>query len=215
MRNVRADLSVMAGIIFFAFLPAGCISIPASPTPRFYTLEAEDVPADAGKPAVVADMIVGVGPVKVPGYQDRPQIVTQKNDNTVNFAQFDRWGESLEAGISRLIRERLSVEISGAKAMAFPWNLSVPVKYQVSVEIVRLNCDLDREVFLVAQWMVIDARNTRTLAIRRSEFHHPIIPKDYPGLVRSLSAVCASLSVDIAKELLALETSSPVIPRYN
>ena len=215
MGNVRTDLSVIAGIIFFPLILGGCISIPDSPAPRFYALEAGEEHADAVSPSILSDVIVGVGPVKIPGYQDRPQIVTQSKDMTLNFAQFDRWGEALGAGVARLIREGLTAKLAGAKVMAFPWSFSVPVKYQVTVEIVRLNSDLDREVNLVAQWMIIDARNTRTLLVTRSEFHQSLITKDYHGLVKALGMACTSLSGEIAKELVALESSSPVIPKYN
>ncbi len=215
MKFILTGLSAIASTILLVFLIGGCISIPDSPSPRFYALEAGPEQPDAGKLPGISGVLIGVGPVKVPGYQDRPQIVTQGQDKLVKFSQFERWGEALGVGIARLVREGLIVKLAGAKVVAFPWDLSVPVKYQVSVEIVRLNSDLDGDVFLVAQWMVVDARNTKTLLIKRSEFRHPVIQKNYPGVVEALSMVCTSLSGEIAQALVVLENSSPVIPRYN
>jgi uncharacterized lipoprotein YmbA len=98
----------------------------------------------------------------VPEYQDRPQIVTQGKNQLLKFAQFDRWGESLASGTTRLIREDLAVILPGAKLISYPWEPSVPVKYQVIVEIVELDSALDKDMFLVAQWQVVDAQNMKT-----------------------------------------------------
>jgi uncharacterized lipoprotein YmbA len=142
----------------------------------------------------------------VPEYQDRPQIVTQGKNQLLKFAQFDRWGESLASGTTRLIREDLAVILPGAKLISYPWEPSVPVKYQVIVEIVELDSTLDKDMFLVAQWQVVDAQNMKTLMIKRSEFRQAIMPQDYAGLVKTLSTVCASLSGEIAQALAGLET---------
>lgn len=184
---------------------SGCISVPNSPTPRFYVLQA--VPEDqvTKKMDIASDTLIGVGPVKIPEYQDRPQIVTQGKEKMLTFAQFDRWGESLDRGIERLIGEDLTTMLPGAKFTLYPWNLSLPVKYQVVVEIVQLDSELDKDMFLVAQWLVIDAQTMKTLIIKRSEFRQPIMPQNYSGLAKTLSMACASLSSEIANALATLE----------
>jgi len=153
---------------------------------------------------IASDMLIGVGPVKIPEYQDRPQIVTQGKEQ-LKFAQFDRWGESLDLGVERLIAEDLTVMLPGAKFILYPWNLTIAVKYQVVVEIVQLDSELDKDLFFVAQWLIIDAQNTKTIIIRRSEFREPIKPQNYSGLAKTLSTVCASLSSEIAEALATLE----------
>jgi uncharacterized lipoprotein YmbA len=157
------------------------------------------------KIGLASSLLVGVGPVKVPEYLERPQIVTRSKENTLKFAQFDRWGESLGLGLTRLIREDLVIILPGVKFIAHPWESSVTVKYQVIVEIIQLDSTLNKNMFLVAQWQVVDAQNMKTILIKRSEFRQPIIPQDYPGLVKTLSTVCASLSNEIAEALAWLE----------
>ena len=98
--------------------------------------------------------------------------------------------------------------LPGAKFTLYPWNSSIPVKYQVVVEIVQLDSELDKDLFLAAQWLVIDAENSKTMIIKRSEFLQPIIPRDYSGLAKALSIVCASISGEIAEALAMLENHS-------
>ena len=216
--------TVMSGVCL-ALVLSGCISVSNSPTPRFYVLQAVNENQVSTKINIASDVFVGVGPVKIPEYQDRPHIVTQSKEQMLTFAQFDRWGESLDLGVARLIREDLTVMLPGAKFSLYPWNLSIPVKYQVVVEIVQLDSELDKDLFLVAQWLVIDAQNTKTLIIKRSEFRQPIIPQNYSGLAKTFSTVCASLSSEIADALVTLEihpktkedapVQSHIIPAYN
>ena len=82
----------------------------------------------------------------------------------------------------------------------------MPVKYQVVMEIVQLDSELDKDLFLAAQWLVIDAQDANTVIIKNSEFRQAITPQNYAGLAKTLSMACVSLSSDIAEELATLET---------
>lgn len=229
MKKTGVNFSMVAGGVCLVLVLSGCISVQNSPTPRFYVLGAVDEnqvspvrdrtpevsdgslrqPVSNGvskKLNIASEVFIGVGPVKVPEYLDRPQMVTQGKDKMLKFAQFDRWGESLDLGLARLIRENLTVILPGVKFVLYPWNLTIPVKYQVVVEIVQLESELDRDLFLVAQWLVIDAQNSKTIMLKRSEFHQAINPQNYSGLVKTLSTACALLSSEIAEALATLGT---------
>ena len=207
MRQSGINPCVVISGVCFVLLLSGCISVANSPTPRFYMLQAIHENQVSKKMNIASDMLIGVGPVKIPEYQDRPQIVTQGKEQ-LKFAQFDRWGESLELGLVRLIEEDLTVMLPGAKFTLYPWSSSLPVKYQVVVEIVQLDSQLDKDLFLVAQWLIIDTENSKTKIIKRSEFRQPIKPQNYFGLAQTLSTACAQLSSEIASALATLETSS-------
>lgn len=197
--------TVIIVCLIFALILPGCISVPNSPTPRFYTLNAMEKSRPEQKFNISSNVIIGVGPVKIPEYLNRPQIVTQNKDKMLTFAQFDRWGESLDLGLERLITENLTAMLSGATLKMFPWNLAIPVRYQVIIEVLQLESELDKDLFFVAQWSVIE--NEKMVLIKTSEFRRPIKPHNYSGLAKALSAVCASLSSEIAGTLAALPES--------
>lgn len=203
--NIRACLGL--GVVCFALVINGCISLPnspISPTPRFYMLSSINQLEVSKKIHITPGVIIGVGPVKIPEYLDRPQMVTRESQGILKFDEFDRWGESLDLGVARLIREDLTVMLPGAKLTLYPWHSSTVVKYRVVVEIVQLDSELDREMSFVVQWTVIDVQNSKTVIIKRSEFHQPIIPQNYSGLAKTLSTVCAALSSEIAQALANL-----------
>ena len=205
MRGINVKYFMRAGIISLSLILIGCVSIPNSPTPRFYALSTVDGKNEIKKINTVSDLIIGVGPVKIPEYQDRPQIVTITKEKTLQFAQFDRWGESLDVGVVRLIREDLTAMLPKAKLILYPWNPLIPVKYQVTVEVVQLDSELNGDMFFVVQWMIIDLPNSKTVMIKRSEFRQPIIPQNYAGMAQTLSTACASLSGQIAEAFEKLQ----------
>ena len=205
MGQIRINSCYVISSACLALLFAGCLSIPISPTPRFYKLQAIHEDQAIKKMNTASQVLIGVGPVKIPEYLDRPQIVTRGKEMTLKFAQFDRWVEPLDLGVARLLREDLTVVLPKARLIAYPWNQLMPVKYQVVVEIIQLDSELDKELFLVAQWQVIDVESRMTLIINRSVIRQSIIPQDYPGLAMALSAACASFSREIAAALAMLE----------
>jgi len=149
-------------------------------------------------------VIVEVGPIGIPEYQDRPQIVTVDKEGMLKFAQFDRWGESLDSAIGRLLTDDLSAMFPAASFQIFPCNFSIPLTYQVVVDAVQLDSRLDKDMLLVVQWSIIDVKNKRMLLTKRSEFRQPVKPHNYSGLSGALSAACASLSKEIAANLSEL-----------
>jgi uncharacterized lipoprotein YmbA len=208
MKPINIKSCLEAGAVSFSLLLGGCISLPnspISPTPRFYMLSAKDETLVNKIINITPGVIIGVGPVKIPEYLDRPQMVTKDKEGILKFDEFNRWGQSLDLGLASLIREDLTVMLPGAKMTLYPWNPLVSVKYQVVLEVVQMDNELDKDMLFVVQWTVIDVQNSKTVMIKRSEFHQPIIPQNYPGLVKTLSSACASLSGQIAEALASLD----------
>jgi len=194
------------GLLSFVLFLSGCLSIPNSPTPRFYTLSAVDEGQAGKKINTASNLVIGLGSVKIPEYLDRPQMVTTDKNKMLQIAQFDRWGEPLDLGLARRIREDLTAMLPGAKLTLYPWSPSIAVKYQVDMEVVQLDSALDKDMFFVVQWIVTDVPNSKTLIIKRSEFRTAISPHNYSGLAETLSSDCASLSSQIAHALASLKT---------
>src|SRR5207247_5233912 len=109
----RRPLSLL--VLVAALLAAGCLGGTA-PT-RFYVLAAVEDPAVSGERAVS----VGVGPIGLASYLDRPQIVTRPAADKIDLGEFDQWGEPLRDGISRTLAEDLSRQMPSAKIAISPW----------------------------------------------------------------------------------------------
>ncbi|MBN1913696.1 MAG: membrane integrity-associated transporter subunit PqiC [Candidatus Omnitrophica bacterium] len=199
MRNFKA-------LFILVLFIGGCISVPTSPTPRFYTLQSLSVKNQVKLQGAenLNNIIIGVGPVTLPEYFNRPQIVTKNSNNAVEFSQFDRWAEPLEDAIARIIAKNFTVLLPETGIDILPWNSAIPRKYQVTIEVIELNCNLKDEAMMLLQWSIIEAGGKKLLLTERKAYREKIESGTYPGLVRALSVICESISKDIAGKLIEL-----------
>ncbi len=94
-------------VAFFTLAINGCMSISDSPSPRLYMPHSAAGRQDIQKFDFSSKDIIGVGPVRIPEYLNRPQMVTRGKSNLLTFAQYDRWAEPLGESIERTIAENL------------------------------------------------------------------------------------------------------------
>jgi len=196
---LRYVLMIVSALTF-----SGCLSVSDSPVPRFYTLQAVEQNAPAKQFDLASKVIIGIGPIEIPEYQNRPQIVTRNKDGIIKFAQFERWGESLDAGLARLILEDLTRLLPEAQFQIFPCNFLIPIDFQVIINVIQLEGQLDKDLFLSTQWTVLDLKTKKMLLTKRTQIRQPINPHTYAGLAKALSTACSSLSEEIAENLSEL-----------
>ena len=80
---------------------------------------------------------LGIGPVALPDYLDRPEIVTRSSGNELSLADFDQWAGRLEDNFTRVLAENLSSILETDRVSLYPWKSSTPVDFQVTVEVSR------------------------------------------------------------------------------
>ena len=68
--------------------------------------------ADEGRERTV----IAIEAVQIPGYLDRPQIVTNLNDTEYQLAEFNQWTEGLDDTLTRVIAENLLSLLSADSA---------------------------------------------------------------------------------------------------
>lgn len=202
---------VACGLLIFVL--SGCISAGSSPNPRFYMLKPLGEDEIAQKFDIPSGIITVIGPVKIPQYLDRPQMVTQDDKGMINIAQFDRWGESLDVGIARLIIEDLNLILPGATFEMFPCNFAIPLNYQVIVGVLQLEGNLKKDLIFVAQWSIIDTNTRKMLFTKRSGLVQKINPQNYSGLADALNKAVASLSNEIGQNLSILAKQPDISPK--
>ena len=63
---------------------------------------------------------VGIGPVTLPQYLDRPQIVERTGPNSLKIAEFDRWAEPLNNTVPRILVQNISQLLQSDRVYALP-----------------------------------------------------------------------------------------------
>ena len=92
---------------------------------------------------------IGVLPVTLPGYLTRQQIVLREADGVnITIHEFDRWGESLGQGVSRVLCDALAVR--GVSALPLRTGAKVDDKHMLDIR--RLDGPLEGNVTLDVVW---------------------------------------------------------------
>src|SRR4029450_7470319 len=86
-----------------------------------------------------AGMGLGVGPVIIPRYLDRVQIVTRGANDDVEISMYHRWAEPLESGIAQVLAGDLAQQVGSERIAVVPWRGAAArmLDYQVVVVVMR------------------------------------------------------------------------------
>jgi uncharacterized lipoprotein YmbA len=182
--------------VVFILLAGGCGS---SPPVDYYTLQ----PIAAGSARKPGDAkVLGLGPLVVPGYLDRPQLVTQLSGGAVKVDEFNRWAEPLRLALPRIVAENVDALLDPVVVVTFPYNSRVRVDYRLVGRVIRFDAGTGGQAVLEVQWGVEGAESSRVLAPRRSRYEAQANPPQDPGaVVVALNATVAAFSRDIAGQL--------------
>ena len=192
-------IAVWASLIIIIL--GGCASTEPS---NFYVLSPVQAIAngpDAGRS--LPGVTIGVGPIEIAQYLDRPQMVSRSSQNELILAEFDKWAEPLKDNIGRVLAENLSGLLSTDRVFVFPWRHSGLIDYQAVVRITRFDTDWLEETKLVARWKIL-GENGDLLVMRKSEYRASG-KEGYRAIAEAMSQNLADLSRDIAAAIQALE----------
>ena len=184
-----------------AALLTGCAGV-ADPT-RYYVLSSTSPAPGDPVPTAVSSAGVGVGPILVPGYLNRMQIVTRNGDDEVEISTYHRWAEPLEAGIAQVLANDLATQIGSERIVVFPWRgrLNQTLDYQVAVVVLRFEGSPGRQVTLDARWRLV-GRDGKELVLKRTTINEPVTQDGYQSLVLGMNRVLRALAHEIAGEIL-------------
>lgn len=181
-------------------LLAGCA---ASEPARFYTLapQAPEPATAAPVPAREGVGAVGLSPVAMPRYLDRPQLVTRTDANTLELSEFDKWAEPLADMIGRTLAEDLGGRLPGRRVFLLPVRQAMPIDRVVDVQIVRFDADPAGAVRLDARWQVFAGAGRSLLAARESAIRETAAGPGKSAVAAAMSRALAQLSAEMAQAL--------------
>ncbi len=190
------------GLFLLLMLP-GC---GVTPSTNYYVLDSDTQEAPTHESLVS----VGVGPVTVAEYLDRAQI-TLKQDNTLTVDEFNRWGEPLTAGITRVLMVELASQLDSGNLVQFPWRSDQIPDLRIKMAVLELNRDND-QASLKAGWSITTTRDGEKLQEGVEILRTPIPDNSYAALVAGYSQLLEQLAARIGS---AIYSSSEYYLRRN
>lgn len=210
-KRVCEGLGLSLAFASLPFVVSACLGSFTQPTPdrsRFFALTAKAQANSAAAPDL-GPIALGVGPVRVPGYLDREELVTRVAENRFDVSQNDRWIEPLEENVSRVLAQNLYALLKSERIVRYPWPNSRRITHQVEIEILRFEPNSAREAQLAARWVIVDAANKQTLANKTSVIQRALKQDAKEAAVDALSETLADLSREIAETVRGLAPGKP------
>lgn len=212
MKNKTASISFLTGLLLavLAVLSlGGCKIIPEATvdSTRYYVLNGP-VTTDPTVARPTGIHQIGLRPVELPGYlRNHKDMVVRTGANELRFQEFALWAEPLEAGVNRVLKERLLSTENIGGVTTYPFSIDIKRDYDVVVRI--LNCEglVQGDAGAVARFTAaydIVATGAGGQVVVRRTFTAPDQGwdgSDFAMLARLLSEDVAKLSADIAANL--------------
>ena len=187
---------------------AACGSLLPKPNPnssRIFVLFSPIEAAERQDLDPSGQISLGVGPVRLPGYLDRKEIVTRVAQNQFAVSENDRWAEPLDENLTHVLAQNLSILLGSDRIIAYPWPIDQKPHYRVEIQVLRFESDSAGEAQLSARWAVIDDTGKETPNLKASRLTRRAKEKSTDGSVAALSETVADLSREIAQTVVAVD----------
>jgi uncharacterized lipoprotein YmbA len=148
---------------------------------------------------------IGVGPVIMPAYLARSQIVTRTGTDQVELSMFHRWAEPLADGIARVLAEEIGARVPTERVFTFPWRGVVArvIQYQVVIAVLRFDGRLGGDVTLDTRWRILGSDGAE-LTFSRSTVTEAAARPGFEPMVAAMVRALGTLGGEIAAEIRAM-----------
>ena len=179
----------------FIFLAALLLASCAQPSKKVYVLTASGpVPSGGG-------VGIGVGPVTLAEYLDRPNLVIQESANQLAVAEDHRWAGDLSSTVARVTAANLGRRLGTGNVRTYPWQNDGEIRYQVTLDIRQLHSGADGFAVLEAGWRAYSLPDRGLKVSRTFTDREPLASDGYDAMVAAQSRLLERLADSIAAGL--------------
>ena len=197
MRKLKIFSTPCLVICLLVLMVAGCRS--STPPVSFYTLASlPGMEMESHEQSAARDITIGIGPVQLPQFLNRPQIVIRSGPNKLTVSEFHRWGGYFDQDFLRVLAQDISILMPTNRVIEFPWDDRADPDYRIEFNVQQFDGQPGNSVLLNVTWTIKDRKGTKALYAKRSIIRQPVSGNDYEALVAAHSQALAALSREIA-----------------
>lgn len=178
--------------LLLCLLTVGC----SSKNSEFFILNPEKL-SNIQQPKTCRNIIM-IERVKIPGYIDKPEIVTRMNKNQLIQAEFHRWAEPLSGNIGDVIAQNLSQQLKRDWIVSQPRLTTSPINYYVALKINQFDVDSTGLSILKVTWSIYSGKRKLVLTKSSSYYSYAQDPNNYMNITCSMNKNITALSADLA-----------------
>ncbi|MEO6872079.1 MAG: PqiC family protein [Chthoniobacterales bacterium] len=175
-----------------ALLLGGCGS-----KQEYYRLSAEPAATSGGGDRSVS---LGVGPIALPSYIDRSELVFQSGPNEFQIPPNVSWAGSLQDNIAAVLARDLQAQLGAREVLTYPWPSGRTPARRVALNVRQFHGISGSDAILEVDWR-IQTSSGGTIAHGSGSFREPIQGDGYAAVVAAESRLLADCAAAIAKSL--------------
>jgi len=197
MRNLQNFSTPCLVICLLVLMVAGCRS--STPPVEFYTLASlPGMEMESHEQSAIRDITIGIGPVQLPQFLNRPQIVIRSGPNKLTVSEFHRWGGYFDQDFLRVLAQDISILLPTNRVVEFPWDDRADPDFRIAFNVQQFDGQPGNSVLLNTVWTIKGRKGAKALYAKRSIIRQPVSGNDYEALVAAHSQALAALSREIA-----------------
>jgi len=136
--------------------------------------------------------LIGIGPVEIPEYLTRSQIIENQSDNVLTMSDNAYWAEPLDKSIARVISLNLTQLNNSRSFVNFPWRSDSKPHYSLRLYIDNLS-RTGKNASVNVTWEMIDNDVKKTI-VRRNFVHSIPAEPGAKGLAFAYSELLSLLA---------------------
>lgn len=194
-------------LTFLATVLAACAT--TSPSVNYYSLEPGTVTTTQDKAGA---KVMAFGPLRVPEYLNRSQLVTRGTGSNLTVHEYDRWAEPVEDAIHRVVAAQLDSQLDGVTVVAYRALQALAVDFRLLGQVDRFEADASGKVVLQLQWSVLDKDEHALIPPRRDRYEAQAAnPGEAGAIVGAMNQALDRFSRDAAGRLREALASAEAI----
>jgi len=194
----------IGAVSVIAWRASACSVLEPQPdVSRYFVLTpvAETTAVGAGPATDGARQTLAVGPVIMPAYLDRLEIVRRSGQNQLVLSSTGVWGEPLDRNLQGVVCVNLVRLLGDVEVVPYPSFTATGIDQQVSIAILRFDADEHDKVSLDARWTVQRPADKRPTDSRESHIVQQAADGSTESMVAAMSKAVGALSQEIAGNL--------------
>lgn len=188
-------------IVITISLLSACGSTPPS---NFYRLNAiaSDIPSQNSP-------VLGIGPVTIPEYLNRTEIVLASDSNKLKLQDYDRWAERLDEGITRVVAINLASLVDTHRVARFPWRRHEVPDYGIRVAVVQFDAR-ENYATLNIEWTLTSPKTNEVIQQKLSMYRQEAVLTEAENVAAVFSQLLLDFSNEVAMTINKLENKTPL-----
>lgn len=202
---------VVTGLVVGCFV-IGCLMIGclgSSPNVRLYTMNPQ---SDASVAGASDGLAVGVGPIRVPRYLDRPEWVTRPvgSASRLDVDDYRQWAGGFASNVQSVLAQDLAARLGTQRVVTYPATAPFPLDYRIAVDFHAFEAVEGEAVELRASWVIRAGKAGGGPWIGQSTMRRAIADKSPEALVAAHNEALALLADAIAARIAGLPKGGAV-----